>query len=235
MRTQIVGAVLLEGFKLVGHFLRSRPINKPSQFSLTAQAAPHKNYYLESETEDAPEPEPVAARQPPVAVSERKELSEVTEERAKSIPTGCVSCAIGHLGTCSGLLNEAMRFAGKDGIDSVEVIDRVGMCLDELNSMERVDLRPEMVVNLSEWEKGLVDQVLLASRETRHKLEALSGVEALEQCAATTQQTRQEVWRDYVKNRAANLTPEDVSAIIPRLLARIDEITAEEEGEVDES
>ena len=48
-------------------------------------------------------------------------------QEATKIETGCVPCAIGHLGTCSGLLNEAIRFAGKDGMDSEEVIDRVGL------------------------------------------------------------------------------------------------------------
>lgn len=226
MRNEVFGAVVLEITKLAGHWFRSRPITKESTFSLTTEPAPHKNYYLEPEPEDTPEVEPTPVRQLPVAIAER----EVEPEKATAIATGCIPCAIGHLGTCSGLLNEAMRFAGADddGMASNEVIDRVGFCLNELNAMERVDLRPEMIVNLPEWEKKLVDQVLLASRNTRHQLEALESVETLKEAAATTQGTHKGIWRDYIKHKAANLTPEEIQEVQARLLAKIEEITAEE-------
>ncbi len=229
MRNQIIGAVILEVTKLAGHYFRSKPITKESSFALSAEPAPHKTYYIKESPEKAPEPEPALIRQSPVATDE----PEIDPEKATAIATGCIPCAIGHLGTCSGLLNEAMRFAGSGGMVSDEVIDRVGMCLNELNAMERQDLRPEMVINLPVWEKKLVDKVLLASRETRHKLEAMESVESLEQCAATTQGTHKGIWRDYIKNKAANLTPEEVAsnweAIQGRLLAKIEEITSEEE------
>ncbi len=229
MRNELIGAVVLEITKIAGQWFRSRPITSPTTFSLAAEPAPHKVYYLEEpEVEEAPEAKPIALRQLPVEQPVEREQSEVTAERATSIPTGCVPCAIGHLGTGSGLLNEAMRFAGKDGMTSVEVIDRVGMCLDELNAMERVDLRPEMVVNLPDWERKLVDQVLVASRETRHRLEAMESVESLEKCAATLQETRAGIWRDYVKNKAANLTPDEISEVQRRLLAKFQELTSEE-------
>lgn len=225
MRNELIGAVVLEITKLAGHWFRSRPITKESTFSLTTEVAPHKVYYLEPETEDTPEVEPVPVRQSPIAIEER----EIEPGKATAIATGCIPCAIGHLGTCSGLLNEAMRFAGSDGMGSDEVIDRVGICLNELNAMERVDLRPEMIVNLPEWERKLVDQVLLASRNTRHKLEEMSSVETLEQAAATTQGTHKTIWRDYIRHKAANLTPEEIAEVQSRLLAKIEQLTSEEE------
>ena len=51
------------------------------------------------------------------------------EARGSDIATGCVPCAIGHFGTCAGLLNEAMRFALKDGLESNEVLDRINKSL----------------------------------------------------------------------------------------------------------
>lgn len=144
MNNQLVGAIILEATKLVGHFFRSKKILKSSSFELHADPAPHKVYYIEPEVELVGEITAISEASPPVVTTAIKE----PETKATSIASGCVPCAIGHLGTCSGLLNEAMRFANKDGMTSPEVIDRVGMCLDELNAMERVDLRPEMVVNL---------------------------------------------------------------------------------------
>jgi len=222
---QIFGAVLIEGIRIAGQFLHNRPITKESSFHLQAPAAPHKIYYLEEEEQEIEEIKPSPLRQSLVTTGT---ASEIDPERATSIPTGCVPCAIGHLGTCSGLLNEAMRFT-KDGMTSEEVVDRVGMCMDELNTMERVDLRPEMVVHLPEWEKELVNQVLLASRNTRHTLEAMTSVESLEKAAALTQETRTGIWRDYVKHKAANLTPEEVATVQERLLAKIAELTSDEE------
>ena len=111
------------------------------------------------------------------------------------------NCAIGHFGTCSGLLNEAMRFANKDGISSSEVIDRVNICLDELNALERVDLRPQLIINLPPWEKDLANKALVESRSTRHGLEKISTVEDLEKVTAETQEARQDIGRTWFKQK----------------------------------
>lgn len=124
---------------------------------------------------------------------------------ARDIATGCLPCALGHFGTCSGLLNEAMRFARKDGLNSNEVIDRVNMCLDELNAMERVDLRPELIANLPQEEKGIANRALSESRGLRHQLEGMSSVEELEQSAAQTQTTRKEIGRAWFNYRQSGV------------------------------
>jgi len=131
MDRQILAIVIQEGGKLLSEVLRNRP----------------RKYTVET-TEPA--------EQAPSEITQEK--TEGTQGKASEIATGCVPCAIGHFGTCSGLLNEAMRFAKSEGIESSEVIDRVNMCLDELNSMERVDLRPEMIAELPEWEKELANR-----------------------------------------------------------------------------
>ena len=202
MNTQLVAVVIAEGFKLVGQLYRNRPIQ--------LKAAP----------------ESPATEQVPTAILE--ETSGNAKGKATEIATGCVPCAIGHFGTCSGLLNEAMRFARNDGIQSNEVVDRVGICLDELNAMERVDLRPEMIVQLADWEKELAQQALAASRATRHTLEAYASVDALEKAAADTQSFRAQIFRTWIKAKMEHLSPEEQKNIQKKVLEKLDELAPEE-------
>ncbi len=141
------------------------------------------------------------------------------------------NCAIGHMGTCSGVINEAVRFARDEGMVSDNVINRVGICLDELNSMERVDLRPEMLQQLEPWEKALAEDVLIASRKMRHSLEAMNDINSLEKVAAETQSTRQDVWRKYIKQKMNTLTPDEQAMVEARLRAKLAELAAKEESE----
>jgi len=152
---------------------------------------------------------------------ENRALSKVTEnieenqppppegEETEDIATGCIPCSLGHLGTCTGLLNEAMRFARADGVNSNEVIDRVNMCVDEISALERVDLRPEKTAGLPLWEKDLAKDTLAVSRSIRHSLEAITSVDQLETIAAQTQQTRQMIGREWYQHRLSSMTPED--------------------------
>lgn len=201
MNTQIVAVLISEGSKLLGQWFRNRPIEIKA-VSRTAEA--------------------------PISPEIPEKSSVNFEKKAAEVATGCLPCSIGHLGTCSGLLNEAVRFAKSDGIDADEVIDRVGMCLDELNAMERVDLRPELVANLPEWEKELVDEVLVASRATRHALEELGTVDSLEETAASTQGLRTHIWRAWIKSKMKHLTPEEQIKIQQRVAEKLGELEEEE-------
>lgn len=129
-------------------------------------------------------------------------------EKATDVKSGCIPCSLGHMGTCSGLLNEAMRFARQDGIASDEVTDRLGMCLDEFNALERVDLRPEMIHALPPRDKEIAIAALEQSRATRHSLESVRTVDDLEAVAAQTQTARLRILRDWVKVKTDNLPPE---------------------------
>jgi len=144
-----------------------------------------------------------------------------SSEKATAIPTGCVPCSIGHLGTCSGLLNEAMRFARSDGIQSEEVISRCNMCLDELNALERVDLRPELIHGLPDWEKQLADKALALSRELRHDLEGVSSIDGLEGITAKTQGTRQQIGSAWFKERLNRLSPEQRKMVEEKLQQKL--------------
>jgi hypothetical protein len=154
------------------------------------------------------------------AVSEVPYKAPESSEKAQAIATGCVPCSIGHLGTCSGLLNEAMRFARSDGIQSEEVIKRCNICLDELNALERMDLRPEMTYGLPDWEKQLAEKALNLSRSLRHDLEGLSSIDALEAIAAKTQGTRQEIGSAWFRERLSRMSPEQRQIVEEKLKAK---------------
>ncbi|KKM97417.1 hypothetical protein LCGC14_1168210 [marine sediment metagenome] len=164
--------------------------------------------------------------QPVIVEKQPAKLDEpITEEgKASSVEAGCVPCAIGHFGTCTGLLNEAMRFAKKDGVGSSEVIDRVNMCLDELNAMERVDLRPEMITDLPEWEKELANRALTASRATRHGLEGLTDGNDLEKVAASTQTARTEIGRGWFQERMARMPKEEKEKLAEKAIEKLEEV-----------
>ena len=152
-------------------------------------------------------------------------LAEIAKEaRGSDIATGCVPCAIGHFGTCAGLLNEAMRFARKDGIASDEVINRINACTDEISALERIDLRPEMIVSLPAWEKELADKALVESRNIRHRLEMVSTVDDLEQLAAMTQTSRNEIGRAWFKYRLSHMSEAEKTEVGHRAFEKIEEV-----------
>ena len=196
MRTEIVAVLISEGTKMLGQWFRNRPIRIE-----TVQRTPLTEQ-ISTITLEKP---------------------SVNTDEATEVATGCIPCAIGHIGTCSGLLNEALRFAREDGVQADQVVDRVGMCLDELNAMERVDLRPEMVINLPEWERDLADNALVTSRDTRHMLESIQTVRDLEKAAADTQGTRTRIWRNWIKAKMQNLTPEEREKVQQRVIEKLDE------------
>lgn len=202
MDRQIIAVLFNEGGKLITELLRNRPFKRPE----------------------------TAKQQPTAVIEQPQELTETTtateKAKASSVEAGCVPCAMGHFSTCSGLLNEAMRFAKKDGIESGEVIDRVGMCTDELNALERVDLRPELMTDLPEWEKELANKSLVLSRGMRHNLEGLTTVDSLEKVAANTQIARTEIGRKWFKERLARMPKEEKERLAEKA---IEKLTTEEE------
>ena len=116
-----------------------------------------------------------------------------------------------------------MRFAHSDGIESEEVISRCNMCFDELNALERVDLRPELINGLPDWEHALALEALTLSRTLRHELEGLSSVDALERIAARTQATRQKIGISWMKQRLSRMSPEHRKIVEDRLEQKIAE------------
>lgn len=154
------------------------------------------------------------------------EEPEVPEGQATKIATGCVPCSLGHFSTCQGLLNESVRFS-ENGIADREVTDRVMMCLGELNAMERVDLRPEMVIQLEGEERKLAEQALKVSRETRHKLEGMTSAADLHNAAAYVQANQRDIGGRWFDLKLKTLSPEDKAEVEAALEKKMNEIEEE--------
>lgn len=110
--------------------------------------------------------------------------------------TACLPCSRDHFSTVSGALTEAIRFSRREGVQHKEVQRRLGMSLDELNMLERIDLSPEETVRLKGKEKHLAEWGLNKSRELRHKITAVQNHEDLERVAAMASQIRTEFMRN---------------------------------------
>ena len=106
--------------------------------------------------------------------------------------TACLACSKNHISTVSAALNEAMRFARSDGIKHPEVIRRIGIALDELNIMERIDLSSDKIHGMAGRDKELAVWILNNSRELRHMLDAVKTVEDLETAASYASTFRNE-------------------------------------------
>jgi hypothetical protein len=174
-------------------------------------------------TETAPETEN--------AGEESEEPREGLPGGSKSISQGtaCIPCSQDHLSTCSGLLAEALRFARKDGVESAEVISRIGLCRDELNAMERVDLRPEVTWQLPDWERKLASDVLNSSRGLRHDMAEILSVDDLEKVAGSAQSVRGEIGKQWLKGRISNMSPGEKAKVREKAQEILDEQLISEE------
>jgi len=105
-----------------------------------------------------------------------------------------------------------MRFK-EEGITSNEILDRIAKALEEQNTLERVDLTPEMIQSSPPWERELAEEALLESRSLRHRLENLSSIEQLGQTAADSATTYKKLFREWFKQRFAHLGPEKAQKI----------------------
>jgi hypothetical protein len=199
MDREVVAVILREGSRFLSEFLRNRDAFKSKSPSQPSEIA---------------EPE---------LTENQGNTQEVPKAQADDVQKGCLPCAIGHFGTCSGLMEEALRFGRKDGINSDEVISRINICLDQLNAMERVDLRPEMIVNLPDWEKELVHKTLNVSRDTRHALENISSLDELENVSGNIQAARQEIGKAWFKKRLAQMPQKERTEVAKKVIEKLAE------------
>src|SRR4030042_3565400 len=116
------------------------------------------------------------------------------------VASACLPCAVGHFSTSATLLNEAVRFK-KDGLTSPQVLDDIAAALGEQNALERIDLTPEKIRLLPDWEKEMANMALEKSRELRHKLETVQSMEELENLAADTQEFYKLLNREWISKR----------------------------------
>ena len=146
---------------------------------------------------------------------------------ATSIKRGCIPCSTGHLTTCAGSLNEAVRFARTEGIASDQVLDDTNACLTELNAMERIDMSPERIAELPPWEKELALEVLALSKETRYGLEGMSTPEDLEKVTVNLQPRQREILKKWFRYKLGSMSPQDQRKLVEEALAKV----KKEEGE----
>ena len=121
-------------------------------------------------------------------IEQKMDLSEEKIEGG----IACLPCSRDHFSTVSGALNEAIRFSRREGVSHIEVKRRLGMSLDELNMLERIDLSPEETIKLKGKEKQLANWGLNKSRELRHKITSIQNHEDLEKVAAEASKVRTE-------------------------------------------
>ena len=112
--------------------------------------------------------------------------------------TACLPCSRDHFTTTSAMLKEAIRFAKRPehGLRSKEVMDRIGVALEELNAMERWDLSPDMTDKLVGKEKELADWALNTSSNLRHQITAIATTGDLESVAAKASEIKTEFMRN---------------------------------------
>jgi len=148
---------------------------------------------------------------------------EKTEAKGSKVKAGCIPCSLGHVGVCSSLLQEGVRFAQSDGIDSEVPVDRINTCLDELNALERKDLTPELIDTLPDWEKDLAIRALNASRKIRHLLESITSLDDLIHASAETTTVRKEIGREYFHKKIERMSPEETKKIVDEALVKIEQ------------
>ena len=106
-------------------------------------------------------------------------------------------------------------------MDDAEVIDRLNGCLDELNTMERLDLRPEKIITLPEWERKIAEDALKASRAARHKIEACRTKADLVAVAANTQTVRKEIGKEWFQTKIRTFKPDEKAEIAQKVKDRL--------------
>jgi hypothetical protein len=110
------------------------------------------------------------------------------------------NCSRDHIATASASLKEAVRFARRPekGIRCHEVMERIGVALEELNIMERIDLSPESISQLDGEEKKLAKWAANKSAELRHGISTIKTPGDLEKMATEASRVKteflKEVW-----------------------------------------
>ena len=182
--------IINEGVKIGAYFIRN---SKPKLTTTipTVQDLQERLKSLESKSSEQ-FPQPVLG----------KPVESAREKNNVVVASACLPCSINHFSTSAGLLNEAIRFKN-EGLQSNEVLDRIGKVLEEQNALERVDLTPEKLANIEPWEKDLAEEAVDKSRKLRHKLESITSIKELEEAAGETEKYYREINREWNKKRLA--------------------------------
>lgn len=154
--------------------------------------------------------EPVAGIETPVIDEETPTMPVNAEDAIDqniSAGTACIPCSLSHVTACTGVLNEAVRFARED-ITNPEVTRRVNQCFSEILACERIDLAPESTASLPPQEKEIADSVAKELRNIRHGLEWYKTKDDLENLAAETAELQHDTYQKWLRLRLSNMAPE---------------------------
>jgi len=124
------------------------------------------------------------------SVKETKNTSDLTDEKIEG-GTACLECSIDHFSTASGLLNEAWRMASDRTLFDKEIQGRIGAARDEMNALERIDLKAANIINLPKKEHGIAMKALADARNLRHIVSGIRNKEGLEKAAAFSLKARE--------------------------------------------
>lgn len=179
----------------------------------TLESVPEVGQYPARPPIEAPESQKPEALAPSATIATQPAETDAEKE---DVATACVACAVGHFSTSAGLLKEAVRFKA-EGITSNEVLNRIAMALEEQNTLERVDIRPEVIQSLPPWERALAEEALLQSRQLRHNLETLRNIGQLERAAADSEGIYKKLFREWFRQCFAHLGPEKAEIIAAKV------------------
>ena len=181
--------------------------------------------------EAPPEQKMAPTTQGPETVSEQEAVVA-----KKDGGTACDICSLDHISTCGGMLEEANRFARREGVDNPEVIRKIGICRQQLNALERDDANPQKLVELPSIERKIMEGILPKVGKLRHRLNEIVSLETLEQVAAEAQDLNDQFQtklfhlqrkRKQIENEIRNLNPDILPEEMEKLQAEALEKLAE--------
>jgi len=150
--------------------------------------------------------------------------------------TACAICSLDHISTCAGILEEANRFARREGIDSPEVIRRISICRQQLNSLEREDANPQKLVQLPPVERKIMEGILPKTGKIRHRLNDIVSLETLEEVTAEAQnlsdefqneifqlQLKRELVRQEIEKERPDANAEEIAELSAKALEKLNQ------------
>lgn len=183
--------VLNEVFNLAGMFIA----NQVTKTDYTEQEKAFDTYYGELKGVVSSKEKEIK-KQAPIPIPVEQPVMMPTKEPKIERGTACLPCSRDHFTTTSAALKEAIRFAKSKGIHDEEVMKRIGIALEELNIMERLDLSAENIKELKGKDKELADWGLDQSRTLRHRITAIHTSEDLEKVATEASEIKTKFMKD---------------------------------------
>jgi len=200
--------VVTELFNIAGMLISQQTSSFDKQQQLSDEYFDKTKAIVEKEEKKQPKPKLESRKE------EVKEVKPILSLEGVGEGTACVACSNDHFSTTSGMLNEALRFK-KEGMNSWEIQRRIGIALDELNSMERGDLHADQIAGLKGKEKQLANEAKDASRDLRHKINAIHSFEDLEKVAAEAANVRTKFMRNVFTLSMEDGTMEKLCKNVP--------------------